>query len=169
MANSYNVYINRLPLPQGLLDLIDSGRWQSPADQSKVDLVFSWSRWTKTIFAWLYAIRKWTLDQRNQSGVFWCAGCRKSTWWYRSASICPDWRSGHRVWSAHRTGLRVSLHEPRVLTLKWSQNGRSNRWVEIAPDVRTFSEMLGLWTVKQRPMLYGHTPTPLVAVCRSGD
>lgn len=39
---------------------------------------------------------------------------------------------------------RVSASEPHVLILKWSPDGLSNRWIEIAPNLQTFSEMLGL-------------------------
>ena len=144
MANSYNVYINRLPLPQGLLDLIDSGRWQSPADQSKVDLVFPDRGELK-----LYSLGYMPFENEH-----WINETNPVFFGVPDAANPPGDIDPHQFVLIGDLGIgydqpialdyRVSLHEPRVLTLKWSQNGRSNRWVEIAPDIRTFSEMLGL-------------------------
>ena len=144
MTNSYNVYINKLPLPQGLLELIDSERWGSPADQSKVDIIFPERGELR-----LYSLGYMPFENEqwiNETGPMFIG--------------VPDDANPPGDIDPHQSVLigdlgigydqpialdyRVSLHEPRVLTLKWSQNGRSNRWVEIAPNIRTFGEMLGL-------------------------
>ncbi len=39
---------------------------------------------------------------------------------------------------------RVSLGQPRVLTLQWGPRARNNRWIEVAPTIRAFAEMVGL-------------------------
>jgi hypothetical protein len=38
---------------------------------------------------------------------------------------------------------RVSMDEPGVLTLDYAK-GHQTRWIEIAPNVRTFAELIGL-------------------------
>jgi hypothetical protein len=144
MTNSYDVYINKLPLPQGLLDLIDSGRWQSPADQSKVDLVFP-ERGELRLYSLGYMPfenERW-INETNPVffGVPDDANPPGDIDPHQSVLI-GDLGTGYDQPIA--LDYRLSLQEPRVLTLKWSQSGRSNRWVEIAPDIRTFGEMLGL-------------------------
>lgn len=39
---------------------------------------------------------------------------------------------------------RVSLVEPRVIRLQWSNDGKDNKWVVMAPSFRTFVETLAL-------------------------
>lgn len=39
---------------------------------------------------------------------------------------------------------RTSATIPRVIRLKWSENGKSNRWVHMADDIAHFVDALGL-------------------------
>ena len=39
---------------------------------------------------------------------------------------------------------RTSTPGPRVLLFCWRRNGRGNRWVEIAPNIESFSDLIGL-------------------------
>lgn len=144
MTNSYNVFINKLPLPQGLLDLIDAGRWRLPADQSKVDIAFP-ERGELRLFSLSYMpfenehwinetnpVFRGVPDDANPPGDI----------DPQQSVLIGDLGLGYDQPIA--LDYRVSLQEPRVLTLKWSQTGRANRWVEIAPNIRAFGEMLGL-------------------------
>ncbi len=38
---------------------------------------------------------------------------------------------------------RLSMDQPRVLTLDYTRSHQT-RWVEIAPNIRTFAELMGL-------------------------
>jgi hypothetical protein len=39
---------------------------------------------------------------------------------------------------------RADENHPRVIRLRWSGNGTTNEWVEMAPDFETFADTLGL-------------------------
>lgn len=39
---------------------------------------------------------------------------------------------------------RLNRLEPRVIRLRWSNDGTDNHWIEAAPNFETFAEILGL-------------------------
>ena len=144
MTDSSNIKVNGLPLPHDLLDLIDSGHWQCPKDQSKVDIIFPDRGELK-----LYSLDYMPFENKHWLNEINPMFIGKSDVANPPGDIDPkqsiligDLGLGYDQPIA--LDLRVSYDDPRVLTLKWSQDGSSNRWIEIAKDIRTFSVIIGL-------------------------
>ncbi|HEY9607350.1 MAG TPA: hypothetical protein V6C85_37540 [Allocoleopsis sp.] len=142
--------VNGLLLPRELLALMDTGRWKTPADCSGVDRLFP----------------------ENDGLCLYCPYLMESETkgFYRADKQIPMWLGAPDPDNPpgdidpHLTVLvadlgwgfdqpialdyRVSRDRPRVLTLQWSkqwsERGDGNRWVEIAPDIQTFADLVGL-------------------------
>jgi hypothetical protein len=137
------IKINDLPLPRELLELIDAGRWQCPQDQSKVNLVFP-----DRVELKLYSIEYMPIENKH-----WLNETKPMFVGVPDSEIPPGDIDPHLSILIGDLGLgsdqpialdyRLSLDCPRVLTLQWSCDETPNRWVEIAPNVRVFSELLG--------------------------
>jgi hypothetical protein len=140
--------INGIPLPDDLIVLIKAGRWSSPKNQSAVDRLFPPETGTKSEVV-LYAADYMPFENKHWLN-------QKDPRFLGS----PDYDNPPGDIDPKRSVLigdlgpgsdqpialdyRASEDEPRVLTLIWSRWGDKNRWVEIAPNVRTFAELVGL-------------------------
>ena len=139
-----NTSINGLSLPKALLDLIEAGRWQCPSDLSRVDIVFP-----DREELMLYSLDYMPFENKN-----WVDETDPMFIGYADAAAPPGDIDPHQSVLVGDLGIgydqpialdyRASLVEPCVLTLRWSPNGDSNRWIEIAPSISAFAEMLGL-------------------------
>jgi hypothetical protein len=137
--------INCLPLPSDLLFLVEAGRWKAPMDHSGVDRLFPdngglclysfelMETETRILFdpglapAWLGMP-----DPDNPPGDI----------DPRLAIFVAD--LGHGFDQPIALDYRVSLDRPRVITFRWAETGRRNRWVFVASDIKAFAEMAGL-------------------------
>ena len=144
MDEPHDFFINGLPLPSDLLELINTGRWQCPRDQSKVDILFPDRGELE-----LYSLEYMPLENK-----YWVNQTNPMFIGEPDAANPPGDIDPHQSILIGGLGIgydqpialdyRFPIGEPCVLTLKWSLNGRSNRWIKIAPNIRIFSEMLGL-------------------------
>jgi hypothetical protein len=138
--------INGLPLPGDLLALMEAGRWKAPLDHSGIDRLFPengglclysvelMESETRTLFDPQLQVPAWlgVPDPDNPPG-----------------DIDPPLAVfvadlGHGFDQPIALDYRVSRERPRVITLRWGESGKWNRWVFVAPDVRTFAKLAGL-------------------------
>jgi len=135
-----------LPLPDALADWISRGRWGTDFDHACVDDLFPDN-------AGLTLYTPAMIDEETR-------GCRHPEF------QIPMWLGEHDADSPPGDldpaetlfiadlGLgtdqpialdyRPSRTRPRVLTLRWSEGGSANRWIEIAPDIEAFARMIDL-------------------------
>ena len=138
--------VNGLPLPRGLLSLMQAGRWQSPADRSLVDRLFPEN-------GGLCLFQVSLMESETRA---WCREDMRSPMLlgeqdpdYPPGDIDPRLTVfvadlGHGFDQPIALDYRVSAERPRVLTLSWRARGERNRWVEIAPDIEAFAQLVGL-------------------------
>jgi len=138
--------VNGLPLPRDLLALIEAGRWKAPADRSGVDRLFPENGGLHP-----YSVE---LMESETRGMF--KPHMQSPMWLgepdsddppgdidpRQAVFVADLGLGYDQPIA--LDYRASRDRPRVITLQWSEWGKQNRWVVVAPDIRSFAELVGL-------------------------
>jgi hypothetical protein len=138
--------INGLPLPGDLLALMGAGRWKAPADPFGVDRLFPQNGGLCPYSVELMESETRTLfDPRLQC----------SAWLGvpdpdrppgdivpRLAVFVAD--LGHGFDQPIALDYRVSRDRPRVISLRWAERGRQNRWVFVAPDIKAFAELAGL-------------------------
>lgn len=136
--------INGLPLPSALVSLIEAGRWRAPSDQLGLNLLFP-DRGDFMLYSpeympfenrhWIETTHKYCTgepDPANPPGDIDPA----------KAVLIADLGNG---WDQPiALDYRTSVPEPRVLLFCWRRNGNGNRWVEIAPNIESFSELLKL-------------------------
>ena len=136
--------VNGLPLPDDLLTLMEAGQWKPPLDHCGVDRLFPengglypysvalMESETRTLFA--YRVPAWhgAPDPDNPPGDIDPL----------LAVFVADLGNGFDQPIA--LDYRVSRDRPRVITLRWGERGEQNRWVLVAPDIRTFAESVGL-------------------------
>lgn len=142
--------VNGLPLPRELLALMDAGRWKTPADRSGVDRLFP-----ENDGLCLYSLNQMESETK---------ACNRAD---RQTPMClgvpdadnPPGDIDPRLtvfvadlgWGFDQPialDYRVSRDRPRVLTLQWWEQwpewGKRNRWVEVAPDIQAFADLIGL-------------------------
>jgi hypothetical protein len=145
-ASEGPMVINGLPLPGDLLALMEAGRWKAPTDHSRVDRLFPengglclysvelMESETRTLFDPQFRFPPWlgVPDPENRPGDI----------DPRLAVFVAD--LGHGFEQPIALDYRVSRDRPQVITLRWSEGGRRNRWVFVAPDIKAFAELAGL-------------------------
>lgn len=138
------ININGLPIPEYLLVLINTERWKCPEDLSRVDELFP-DRAELNLYSLEYMEieNKAWLDNINpmfiaEPDILNPPGNIDS----HQSLLIGDLGLGYDQPLA--LDYRRSQEAPCVVTLMWRDNGRANRWIEIAPNVRSFAEMLGL-------------------------
>jgi hypothetical protein len=151
------VLINGLPLPRDLLDLVAAGRWRQPTDMSGIDALFAdHGGFYPYGFDCMRSETEGLLPRRE---VMWLGapdsynppGDIDMTKAVLIADIGIGWDQPVAL------DYRLSLQQPRVLTLRWltcdyvsptgevgGYNGEGNRWVVLAPDFKTFAELAKL-------------------------
>jgi hypothetical protein len=139
--------INGLPLPSHLIALVEAGRWKRPKDLSRVHRLFPAEPGVRLEVS-LYA-----LDYMPFENKHWLDQT------YPSFLGVPDLDRPPGDIDPKRSVLigdlgpgtdqpialdyRASMDNPRVLTLDYS-SGHETRWIEIAPEIQTFAELMGL-------------------------
>jgi len=144
MSSSHGIQINGLPLPQGLLDLIATGRWRCPDNQSKVNRVFP-DRGELKLYSLDYMPfeNKWWVDETDPMFIGASDNAQSpGDINPRQSVLIGDLGIGYDQPIA--LDYRVSLDEPHIVTLQWSAYGKENRWVEIAANIDQLAEILGL-------------------------
>ncbi len=138
--------INGLPLPGDLVGLIESGRWQMSPDQARVDRLFP-----ENGGLCLYAPEvmesetRWFCDPRlhgHGSLGLPDAELPPGDLDPLRAVLIAD--LGHGFDQPFALDYRASRDKPPVLTLQWTDGGRRNRWILVAPHIRSFAELVGL-------------------------
>lgn len=141
---SESVLVNGLPLPGELLALIGAGRWRCPDDLAGIDWLFP-DRGGLYLYSFA-TMRSETEGLKKQGGPMWLGAPDPAhppgDIDLRQAVLIADLGLGYDQPIA--LDYRQSLTRPCVLTLRWSSRGDANRWVEIAPDVQTFADLIGL-------------------------
>ena len=140
--------INGLPLPVDLIDLITAGRWKSPTDRSVIERLFPSEPGVRLELA-LYRIDYMPFANKN-----WLNENHPMVLGAPDDERPPGDIDPKRSVLVGDLGLgldqpialdyRLSMDEPRILTLKWFEGGRKPRWMVVAPSVRKFAELLGL-------------------------
>jgi hypothetical protein len=148
--------INGLPLPRDLLDLIAAGRWRQPEDMSGIDALFGeHGGFHPYGFG---AMRFETESMLPRQEIMWAGAPNEETppgnIDMTQAILIADIGLGYDQPVA--LDYRLSLEHPRVLTLRWlsteyvspsGELGRpvnANRWIVLAPDIKTFAELAKL-------------------------
>lgn len=131
------------PLPQQIQDAIDNGTWVLPAAPETIERVFTQ---TASSGAKLYSVRcmiseteAWADESEEQLAYYGGPGADADGYLIlnpKQSVLIGD--LGHDMPIALDFGL--SPDQPRVLYLPSSAPG----WIEVAPDVPTFMEILGL-------------------------
>src|SRR5262245_3350982 len=137
---SRNLTINGLPLPSVLIALCEADRWRAPADRSGLDRLFP----DRGDFM-LYSLDYMPVENRFciEMAGNWFAGAPDPAnppgdIDPAQAVLIADLGNG---WDQPiALDYRTSTQEPRVLLFCWRRNGAGNRWVEIAPNIESFSE-----------------------------
>jgi hypothetical protein len=142
--------INGMPLPRDLIALVEAGRWKQPADLSGFDRLFPALAETKSFLKFtLYSLDYMQFENRhwlNQTDPMFL-GTRDHE--NPPGDIDPSLSLlvgdlGFGLEQPIALDYRLSIDEPRVLTLNWWDGGRESRWVVIARSVRTFADLVGL-------------------------
>jgi hypothetical protein len=138
------VTINGLPLPSALISLIEAGRWRSPPDRSVLDRLFP----DRSDFM-LYPLDYMPFENRH-----WIETTHKYFTGEPDPANPPGDIDPARAVLIADLGngcdrpialdYRTSMREPRVLLFWWRRIGKANRWVELAPNIESFAELLGL-------------------------
>jgi hypothetical protein len=156
--------INGLPLPHDLIALIEAGRWKPLTDLSGVerlfpDLVARRPHLTNAFYSpfVLYSLALMSAENGGWATIEskpWAKTRRSEFLGAPDPDHAPGDIDPSLSFLIADVGLgyeqpialdyRVSMDAPRVLTLKWGVRGGENRWVTIAPDIRTFAELVGL-------------------------
>ena len=144
-------YINGLPLPPDLLALINAGRWKFPDDLTAVKHIFP--VWHEAL-SYASGAMLYMLDSMQRENKSWLEekdpmfiGAPDTT--KTPGDIDPKLSVliGDLGWGSDQPialDYRHSRDHPRVLTLEWSEYALNNRWIEIAPDIQSFAELIGL-------------------------
>jgi hypothetical protein len=145
------IYINGLPLPSDLLTLIHTGRWKFPDDLTAVKRIFP--VWHKAL-SHASGNMLYTLDYMPHGNQSWPE--EKDPMFIGApdpvkapGDIDPKLSViigdlGHGSDQPIALDYRSSMDHPRVLTLEWSYLALNNRWIEVAPNIQSFAELLGL-------------------------
>jgi hypothetical protein len=141
---SPTVTINGLPLPTALVSLLKSGRWCVPADRSGLDQLFPDHG----------DFMLYSLDYMPFENQHWTETTHKGFAGEPDAANPPGDIDPARAVLIADLGngwdqpialdYRTSMQGPRVLLFCWRRNGKGNRWIEVAPNIEAFSELLGL-------------------------
>jgi hypothetical protein len=138
--------VNGLPLPHDLLALLEAGRWKTPMDRSGVDRLFP-----ENGGLYLYSVELMEAEtqilfdpQFQGPGLLGTPDPGNSPGDIdpRLAVLVAD--LGHGFDQPIALDFRASRDRPQVITLRWGERGEQNRWVFVAPDIRTFADSIGL-------------------------
>jgi hypothetical protein len=139
--------INGLPLPSSLIALVEAGRWKRAANPASVNRLFPAEPGVRLELC-LY-----TLDHMPFENKHWLN--QKDPHFLgapdpdrppgdidpKRSLLIGDLGAGSDQPIA--LDYRLSMDKPRVLTLDYSK-GPQARWVEIAPEIQTLAELMGL-------------------------
>jgi hypothetical protein len=139
--------INGMPLPADLIALIKAGRWKRPTDRSRLDRLFPSEPGVRLELV-LYSFDSMQRENKhwvNQTDPMFLGAPDDDR---SPGDIDPKLSvlvGDLGLGSDQPVALdyRVSRGEPQVLTLDYTK-GRQTRWVEIAPNIRTFAELMEL-------------------------
>ena len=147
----YAISINGLPLPAGLLTLMNEGRWKFPDDAWKMDCIFP----VRGSDAMLYTLEFMLLTNVHwyDEQLFMWLGVPTTV--ELLGNITPKLSIligdlGNGSDQPIALDYRDSMDTPRVLALEWSLEARGvnpdwgNWWIEVAPDIEAFAQLLGL-------------------------
>jgi len=147
----HKIHINGLPLPPDLLALINTGKWKFPDDMTALNHIFPEHG---------RDFKLYTLDDMLHENASWLAEKRPMFIGAPDTVKAPgdidpklSVLIGDLGWGSDQPialDYRCSMEIPRVLTLEWPGDGRNNqefennRWIELAPNILAFAELLGL-------------------------
>ncbi len=143
--------INGLPLPSYLLTLIDAGQWRFPTDTAVLKRIFP----VRGSDAMFYTLEFMLLENEHwytEHDSMWLGVL---TTMELPSSINPQLSIligdlGNGSDQPIALDYRASMDRPQVLTLEWSVEAKAvnpvwgNWWIEVAPSIEAFAELLGL-------------------------
>ena len=143
-----------LPLPHSLQELITAGKWpriKTEAIRQNLTPLVTLARIQLLAptenSLYLLPPPFYTVAQRASGNKFWLGhGSAPSEIDFDLALDIADFGLGSD--SPILLDYRTSKNNPRVLHLRWSNRGKNNHWVELAPNFDAFASILGLLPIQ---------------------